>query len=121
MCMSRIPNVTRKLWEENVVEDKKPRYSVHVVDCKYASVLGAYNRYCFSDLVVLHTSLIETDADYTEEVQETNIYGISSVFDENIFISRYIAFQTDNVATSGYYIVQLKSMPYILSEPHVCY
>eukprot|EP00978_Attheya_sp_CCMP212_P034639 scaffold146167_cov65-Attheya_sp.AAC.4 len=38
-----------------------------------------------------------------------------------IVISNYGAFQTDDVATSGYYIVQWTSMPYVLAEPYICY
>ena len=77
-----------------------------MVGCKYASILGAYNRWYIAYLVVLYTASIETDVDYIEEVQETIIDGISSVFGEHIVINNYGASQTEYVATSGYYIVQ---------------
>ena len=63
-------------WEANFDADKQPRYSVHVVYCKYAPILGAYNRWYILDLVVFHTMSIYTDVDYIEEVQETIIDGI---------------------------------------------
>eukprot|EP00978_Attheya_sp_CCMP212_P027714 scaffold93477_cov76-Attheya_sp.AAC.1 len=59
--------------------------------------------------------------DYIEEVQETILDSISSVFAEQIVISNYGAFQTDDVVTSGYYIVQWTAMPYIPAEPYICY
>ena len=34
-----------QLWEANVGADKQPRYSGNMGDCKYASILGAYNRW----------------------------------------------------------------------------
>ena len=70
-------------------------------------------------MVVLYTSSIETDVNYIEEVQETIIDGISSFFAEHIVIPNYDSFQTYDVATFRYYIVQWKSMPYILAEPYV--
>ena len=92
-----------------------------MVGCKYASILGAYNRWYIAYLVVLYTASIETDVDYIEEVQETIIDGISSIFAENIVISEYGASKTDYVSKSGYYIVQWTSIPYILAEPYFCY
>eukprot|EP00978_Attheya_sp_CCMP212_P013312 scaffold33437_cov68-Attheya_sp.AAC.7 len=113
-----------QVWQATVDADKQPRYSGHVTDCKYASILGAYNKWYIVDLVVAHTASIQTDIDqfdYIEEVQETILDSISSVFAEQIVISNYGAFQTDDVVTSGYYIVQWTSMPYVLAEPYICY
>ena len=106
-----------QLWKESVDADKQTCHSGHVVDFKYASILGAYNRWYIVDLVFSHTAEIKTDVDYIEEVQETIIGGISSFFTKRVFISNYGAFQTDYVATSGYYIVQWTPMQYILAEP----
>ena len=69
----------------------------------------------------MNTYSIDTDVDYIKEVQEKILDGISSVFDGHIVNSNYGAFQTDNVAKDGYYIVQWTSMPYILSETYVCF
>ena len=53
--------------------------------------------------------------------KESIIDGKLSVFAEHIVIGNYGAFQTDDVATSGYYMLEWKSIPYVLSELYVCY
>ena len=53
-------------WEANFDADKQPSYSVHVVYCKYAPILGAYNRWYIIDLVVFHIAPIDTDVDYID-------------------------------------------------------
>eukprot|EP00978_Attheya_sp_CCMP212_P046924 scaffold420461_cov35-Attheya_sp.AAC.1 len=80
--------------------------------------MGAYNKWYIVDLVVSDQASNETDVDYIEEVQETILDSISSVFAEQIVISNYGAFQIDDVVTSGYYIVQWSSMAYVLAEPY---
>ena len=109
-----------QLWQSNVDADKQPRYAGHVVDCKYASIMGTYNKWYIVDLVVSDQVANESDIDFIEEVQETILDSISAVFAEQIIISNYGAFHTDDVCTSGYYIVQWLSMPYILAEPYIC-
>ena len=89
-----------------------------MVDCKYASILEGYNKRYIVDLVFSYLLLNDTDVDYIEEVQETIIDGISSVFGEHIVINNYGASQTEYVATSGYYIVQWTEIPYVLTEPY---
>ena len=83
--------------------------------------MGGYNKWYIVDLVVSYLVLNETDVDYIEEVQETFIYGISSVFDEHIVIKNYVALQTEYVAKSGCYIVKWTAIPYVLEEPCVCF
>ena len=99
-----------QLWEENFDADKQPSYSGNVGDCKYAYILGAYNRSYIVYLVVSHTASIDTYVDYIEEAQETIIDSISSIFAEHIFISNYGTLHTDNMEKYGYYIVQWKSI-----------
>eukprot|EP00978_Attheya_sp_CCMP212_P027680 scaffold93292_cov36-Attheya_sp.AAC.2 len=127
-AMRRIPCVCPacrlsldQVWQAQVDADKQPRYAGHVGDCKYSSIMGTYNKWYIVDLVVSDQASNATDVDYIKEVQETILDGISSVFAEQIVISNYGAFQTDDVATSGYYIVQWSSMPYVLAKPYVCY
>ena len=60
----------QQLWQENVDAYKKPLYSGHVGDCKYASILVAYNKWYIVVLVICDLALNETDVEYIEEVQE---------------------------------------------------
>ena len=75
-----------QLWDANVDTDKQPCYLVYVVGCKYASILGAYNRWYIVYLVVLYTSLIDTDVDYIEDFQE-ELLMVYPLFSLNMFLS----------------------------------
>ena len=106
-------NSLQQLLQANVDADKKPLYSCHVVDCRYDSILGAYNKWYIVFVVVCDIVLNEIDVAYIEELQETIIGGIAYVFSEQIGMVVYGAFQTYYVSLYGYYIVQWKSIPYL--------
>ena len=114
-----------QVWQSNIPVEHQPRYSGTVVDCKYASILGHYNKWYIVDLCIMptlpSTSTELEPVDPIEEVQESILNDMSEVFAESIEISNYGAFQTHDTTTSGYYIVQWTSTPYVLDEPYICH
>jgi len=131
-AMRRIPCACRacrtalaQVWQSNIPVENQPRYCGTVVDCKYASILGHYNKWYIVDLCIMptpqNTSTQVEPVDPIEEVQESILNDMSEMFAESIEISNYGAFQTHDTTTSGYYIVQWTSTPYVLDEPYICH
>jgi hypothetical protein len=98
-------------WSHGIPATTQPRYAPRP-DCDWAPIFQGLNDWLIVDLV----PTAKSDEEEIELAYTTVLKGIATIMSESIKIGEYGAFNTDDEAADGYYLVRWASDPYSLQE-----
>ena len=98
-------------WIPGTSPSQQPRYQM-ATGCKYASILGHYNKWLIMDLLPGE----DTDLDELNIIHQDILNSLAHNLASTITENSYGSVNTDDPQTEGFYIVMFTSEPYSLQE-----
>ena len=99
-----------KAWISGIPSDKQDRYKP-VTKCTYWPVLGAFNNWN-----IIQLSSKSTSSDTFDEIHQVVLDGISDNMASLFESDKYVAINTTDTSTNGFYVIMFTSGAYTLQE-----
>ena len=97
-----------KPWISGISSDKQERYKL-VTKFTYWPVLGSFNNWN-----IIQLSPKSTLSDKLDEIHQVVIYGISDNMTSLVESGKYVAINTTDTSTNGFYVILFTSGAYTL-------
>ena len=99
-----------KPWISGIPSEKQERYKP-VTKCTYWKVLGAFNNWNIIEL-----SSKSTSSKTFDEIHQVVLDGISDNMASLVESGKYVAINTTDTSTNGFYVIMFTSGAYTLQE-----